>query len=326
MAPSAEVGYATRLASIRYAGPDVSLFEFAALDAAPLPEPEPGAHIDVRIGPGLVRQYSLVTPLSTRSSYVVAVRREADGRGGSRRLHDECRVGATFTIGGPRNHFALDERAGRTLLIAGGIGITPVYSMFARLRALGRAVELHYWCRSAGHVLFRAELEGRPGVTLHYSGAPDRAGGSLAAVLDGVSDDTEVYCCGPARMLDDFARLTAQRPPERNHVERFAAAAVSSSVEAAATAGAGTFVVTLRRSGVDVQVREGESILGALMREHIDVSYSCEEGVCGACETRVLGGQPLHRDAVRAAAEHERRGTMMICCSGSRSPRLELDL
>ncbi len=322
MALTSDAVFEARLLAIRYATPEVSLFEFGAPASAPLPVPEPGAHVDVQLGDGIVRQYSLVTPLCSPSTYVVAVRRDAQGRGGSRRLHDGCRVGQMFRLAGPRNHFVLDEHAPRTLLLAGGIGITPVYSMFERLRALGRDVELHYWCRSPEHAVFRTELECRAEATLHYSREPQRIARTLDDVLADVSDETDVYCCGPARMLDDFARLSAQRPAARNHVERFAPA----SMPDAQHEDSGGFVVGLGRAGVDVTVGDGESILHALLREGIDVSYSCEEGVCGACETRVLDGQPSHRDTVRTPEEHARRGTMMICCSRSRSARLVLDL
>jgi vanillate O-demethylase ferredoxin subunit len=322
-----------RVMSLRYAGPDTVLFELEALDMRPLPEAAPGAHIDVRISSDTVRQYSLITPLSTPSVYVVAIRRDAHGRGGSKRIHDDIKPGAVLQISPPRNHFALNEHARKNLLIAGGIGITPIYSMFARLREQNRDVELHYWCRSPEHALFRTALEAAPNAQLHYSGADVQDRTTLASVLAQVPHDVEIYCCGPQRMLDDFERLTSGRPDTNVHVERFSAASAASAASVASVVpvvpvvpATKAFTVMLKRSEAQVEVREGESILSALLRADIDVPYSCEEGVCGACETRVLAGQPLHRDTVRTPHEHDRRSTMMICCSGSDSPCLTLDL
>jgi vanillate O-demethylase ferredoxin subunit len=312
---------AVRVMSLRYAGPDTLMVELEALGEQPLPDAAPGAHIDVRISGDLVRQYSLITPLSTPSTYVVAIQRAAQGRGGSKRIHDEIRPGAVLQISPPRNHFALNEHAQKSVLIAGGIGVTPIYSMFARLQALGRDVELHYWCRSPEHVLFRSALEAAPDAHIHYSSAyaPDRT--TLASVLDPVPHDAEIYCCGPRGMLDEFERITNDRPDARLHVERFSAAP-SLPAEQPAKA----FTVILKRSGAQVKVPEGESILAALLRADIDVPYSCEEGGCGACETFVIEGRPLHCDTVRTPQEHDRRGTMMICCSRSDSACLTLDL
>jgi vanillate O-demethylase ferredoxin subunit len=309
---------AVRVMSLRYAGPDTLMFELEALGTLPLPEAAPGAHIDVQISGDTVRQYSLITPLCTASAYVVAIRRDAHGRGGSKRIHDDIKPGAVLHISAPRNHFALKEHARKSLLIAGGIGITPIYSMFTRLLELNRDVELHYWCRSPEHALFRMSFESTSQARLHYGGTDSQDRTTLASVLTDVPHDVEIYCCGPQRMLDDFERLTNDRPADNVHVERFAAAPA-----APATKG---FMVMLKRSGAQIEVREGESILAALLRADIDVPYSCEEGVCGACETVVLDGRPVHRDAVRTPHEHDRRSTIMICCSGSDSSCLTLDL
>ncbi len=303
-----------RLTSIAYAARDALLFEFTTLAGA-LPPVQAGAHIDLHLPAGQ-RQYSLVTPLCTTQRYVVAVKREAAGRGGSVWLHDEARVGASFQLGHPRNNCALDEAADATLLLAGGIGITPIYAMFARLQDLGRPVRLHYWSRSAEHALFLYRLRGHPDATLHYPSAAGRT--SVAAVLQAAGPRTAIYCCGPARMLDD---CTASVPDAAQlHLERFAPA------PAAPGGDVGAFIVHLARTGRDVLVAPGETILGALIAEGVDVSYSCEEGVCCACETRLLEGTPLHRDSDRSPEDHARLGTVMICCSRSRAPRLELDL
>jgi ferredoxin-NADP reductase len=307
---------AVRLASVAPIAKDAVLVTFASLAGA-LPPAVPGAHIDVYVPGGRVRQYSLVTPLCSASHYTVAVKREATGRGGSLWLHDEARVGMELMVGQPRNHFELNEAAERTLLLAGGIGITPIYAMFERLLELQRPVHMHYWSRSAEHALFRAQLEAHPDATLNYSGASGPA--SVAEVLRAAPPGTEIYCCGPSRML---AECIANAPRlSRLHIERFSPSASDEVCDDVAR-----FTVHLARQQRDVEVAAGDTILNALIAAGIDVSYSCDEGVCGACETKVLEGAPLHRDTVRSAEEHQQRGTVMICCSVSRDRRLVLDL
>ncbi len=215
--PSGAAAFTVRLRSITYAARDALLFELSAVGGA-LPSVRAGAHLDIHLPAGQQRQYSLVTPLCSAKSYVVAVKREQSGRGGSRWLHDEARVGMDLQVGRPRNNFGLDESAETTLLLAGGIGITPIYAMFVRLQELGRSVRLHYWSRSAEHALFLDHLHGHPDVTLHYASLPGRA--SAGEVLTTSGPRTAVYCCGPTRMLDE---CTANAPYEsRLHVERFA--------------------------------------------------------------------------------------------------------
>jgi vanillate O-demethylase ferredoxin subunit len=299
---------------------DALLLEFASLNR-PLPQAAPGAHIDVHV-PGMgLRQYSLVTPLCSAASYVIAVKREAAGRGGSIWLHDKMRVGTELLIGRPRNNFELDETAEETLLLAAGIGITPIYAMFERLQQLGRPVRLHYWSRSAEHALFRERLEGHPDATLiHSSGGRAVSAGD---VLRAAPARAEIYCCGPSRMLDE---CIASAPRSQHlHVEHFASVA-KDQCGSEPQDGVGGFIVHLARKKLDIEVAPGETILNTLIAAGIDVAYSCEEGVCGACETKVLEGTPLHRDAVRRPEEHQRRSTFMICCSLSRESRLVLDI
>jgi ferredoxin-NADP reductase len=304
-----------RLSAVKPLALDTRLFELTSVGGEPLAPVAPGMHIDLHLSEGLVRQYSLLTPLCTPMSYAIAVKRESAGRGGSRRLHDQIAIGSLLRVGEPRNHFPLDESAGETLLLAGGIGITPVFGMWVRLRELQRKVHLHYWCRSSEHSLFRDRLETHPDATIHYA-APGRT--TLTSVLQRAPSQSEIYCCGPTRMLEEFEHATTWRPRQRLHLEHF---------HNAPNPDPGTdFTVVLAKSGTEVLVRSGESILNALRDASVEVSYSCEEGVCGACEVRYLAGAPLHRDAVRSAEEHDRLSTVMICCARSRSERLTLDL
>ena len=303
---------------------DALLFEFTSLNGA-LPAARPGAHIDIHLPGGGLRQYSLVTPLCSATSYVIAVKREATGRGGSVWLHDKTAVGTELLIGHPRNNFELNESSEETLLLAAGIGITPIYPMFERLQQLGRRVRLHYWSRSAEHALFRERLERHPDATLIYSSGARPV--SAAEVLQAATPRAEIYCCGPSRMLDECIANAPQL--SRLHVERFANVATRAQNQSASEPqddGVAGFTVHLARKKLDIEVAAGETILNALIAAGIDVAYSCEEGVCGACETRVLEGTPLHRDVVRSPEEHQQRGTVMICCSLSRESRLVLDI
>ncbi|MBE7728295.1 PDR/VanB family oxidoreductase [Komagataeibacter sp. FXV3] len=303
-----------RLTTITFGARDLWTFTLEAPDGNPLPPATPGAHIDLHLPDGTVRQYSL---LSTRP-YTIGVKREAEGRGASRWLHDHARVGMIFAISPPRNAFALREDAAHTVLLAGGVGITPLLPMYERLRKLERSVHLHYWCRSREHALFVGRLEQRPDVTLHFG---DATRPRLVDVVGNIVAGSEIYCCGPERMLAELALATAGFPPETVHVERFHAAPMQGD-----ETGGDAFTLVLARSGRELHVPADRSVLEVVTEAGIDVPYSCEEGICGACETIVLEGQPLHRDSVRSAQLHDSRGRMIICCSRSRTPRLVLDL
>jgi ferredoxin-NADP reductase len=314
--PSATATVAVRLQSISHAATGVLLFEFVAIDGV-LPRAQAGAHLDIHLPAGRPRQYSLVTPLCSEKSYAIAVKREEAGRGGSLWLHDEARVGTELRVSPPRNNFELDEVAADTLLLAGGIGITPIYAMFARLQELGRRVRLHYWSRSPEHALFFERLKNDRNASLHYSSDADRV--SIAEVIRDAGPHTEVYCCGPSRMLDES--IANARHASRLHIEHFGVSARDEDNDVVSA-----FTVHLARKGLDLDVAADETILGALLAAGVDVPYSCEEGVCGACEATVLAGEPLHRDSVYSPDDHARRGTIMICCSLSRSRRLVLDI
>ncbi|WCT73086.1 PDR/VanB family oxidoreductase [Sphingomonas naphthae] len=309
---------AARLYAIRWLTDTIRLFEVGPADGAEsLPPANPGAHVDVHLPGGLVRQYSLL-PATRRDRYAFAVKHETAGRGGSRFLHEQAQVGMPIAIGRPRDLFPLHEDAPRTVLIAGGIGITPVLSMLERLRALGRPVELHYWCREARAAPF-ADILGAGG-DCHIHGSDDPSRRSLEAVIADVPADAYLYCCGPQRMAAMFEALCADRPADQVRLERFAADAPPLSEDD------GAFEVSLARSGTIVRVEPGETMLEALIGAGVDILYSCEQGICGACETRVLAGEPDHRDSIRTAAAHDQLGTIMPCCSRAKSSTLVLDL
>jgi len=317
---SAEPTFEARLIGIRYVARDVNTYEFARPDGALLQDVEPGAHIDIALPNGLTRQYSLISPGPMPDRYIVAVKRDPQSRGGSRFMHSELRVGQTVTITGPRNNFKLDERAGHTVLIAGGIGITPIWCMIERLKQLPHVSgswNLHYSCRTRAEAAFLTELAPHPQVRLNFD---DETGQVLdiAAILATAPSDAHLYCCGPAPMLAAFEAATANWPAKQKHVEYFTAKQ--------APALEGGFVVELRRSGKEFIIPPGKSILEVLRDGGMDVSYSCEQGICGACETRVISGIPEHRDSVLTPAEQAANNTVMICCAGSKTDRLVLDL
>ncbi|MGY3607396.1 PDR/VanB family oxidoreductase [Bradyrhizobium sp. Lot11] len=254
---------------------------------------------------------------------MVAINRDAEGRGGSRLIHDTVRVGDIMTISHPRNNFVLEEDAAHSVLIAGGIGITPLLSMIRRLEMLGRSWELFYAARTRFAAAFLDELHAlRPDVqeNLHvtFDHAPLGRKLDLAAIVEGAPAEAHLYCCGPLSMLGAFEAATTARPAAHVHVEYFKA-----REKPAAESG---FEVRLARSGRTITVEPGKTILNALLDAGMTANYACAEGVCGTCETRVIEGIPDHRDQFLSAEERAANKTMMICCSGSKSATLVLDL
>lgn len=306
-----------RLARIDYAAPGIHLFDFRHPQGEALPPYAPGAHVDLHLQGDLVRQYSLVDPAGVDAVYRVGIKRDPRSRGGSAAAHERLRVGDLLPVSAPRNHFPLDEAAPHSVFIAGGIGITPVACMVQRLRALGRGFTLHYAVRTRAEAALLDRL-GAEGVHLHVD---DEAGGrwlDVAAAVAAVPDGAAAYCCGPAPMLDAFEAAARARPSLRWQVERFAPTAEAAS--------AGGFVVRLAASGRCVPVGPGQTILEALRGAGLSVRASCRQGICGTCETGVVAGTPDHRDALLSDDEKRSNKVMMICCSGSLTPELVLDL
>jgi len=288
-----------------------------------LPDFAPGAHIDLNLPNGLVRSYSLLNDGTSPDRYEIAVSRDAASRGGSTFVCDTLRAGDTLMVAGPRNNFPLAGGPTPSVLIAGGIGITPIYCMVRHLAREGRPWTLHYSAATRPRAAFLDELaalgaEGGGVVTIHIDA---EAGGrflDIGAIVGAAGGDAHFYCCGPAPMLDAFVAATAGVASAQVHLERFTAD------EPAAREGG--FTVELAATGVTLEVEPGKSILDTVLDAGIDVPFSCTEGTCGTCETRVIEGIPDHRDAFLTPDEQAGNTLIMICCSGSKTLKLVLDL
>jgi ferredoxin-NADP reductase len=313
--------FPARIHAISYGAENVLMFELRAPGGEQLPAFTPGAHIDILMPGGLNRSYSLLNDAAERDRYVVGIKRETASRGGSTWMHETARVGNVLEIAGPRNNFTLDEEAPHSVLIAGGIGITPLWSMIQRLQVLRRGWTLHYRTRRRVCAPLMAELSS-PGFTEHvhasFGDDPGVARLDLARVIADSPSGAHFYCCGPTAMMEAFESACTGMDNSRVHLEYFMAK------DAPATAGG--FTVRLARSGRVVPVEAGTTILESLRACGVNVPSSCQQGVCGACETRVISGKPDHRDMVLSDVEKAAGDTMMICCSGALTPELTLDI
>lgn len=310
-----------RVSALRMVADAIRAVELVAADGAPLPGFTAGAHIDLKLPGDLSRSYSLTNGPETVDRYVIAVNRDAASRGGSVYIAETLEVGDVLQADPPRNTFPLAEAAESSAFFAGGIGITPILAMIRRLESWGKPWTLFYAARNRGSAAFVTELEAlearSPGrVLFHF----DEEAGKVMPLLKlaaGVPKAAHVYCCGPGKMIEAFKASAGWRPQENVHVERFAGA------KARPTA---AFTVVLRRRALELHVPAGESIMQVLMDNGVPVAHSCREGVCGTCETLVLEGVPDHRDTVLSSRERESNALIMICCSGSKTDRLVLDL
>lgn len=308
-----------RVHAMRFEAQGIVSVELVSPQGAELPAFAAGAHIDLHLPNGVVRSYSLSNSPLERQRYVIGVLNDRNSRGGSRYVHEQLRVGATIQIGAPRNNFPLDESAAHTVLIAGGIGITPIYSMLNELRRMGKSVELLYCARSRNEAAFVDHLVAEGRAQTHFD---QEAGGppDLRGYLASKPAASHFYCCGPTPMLNAFESLCAELNLPHVHVERFAPAEPVVAMQGS------EYECQLARSQKMVLVPAGKSLLDALLEAGVDVDHSCREGVCGSCETAVLDGVPEHRDGVLTKAERESGKTMMVCVSGCKGNRLVLDL
>lgn len=290
---------------------------------AQLPQFAAGAHVDLQLPGGMVRSFSLLNSQNERDRYVIAVAKDANSRGGSVYIHDKLRAGDVIRVSQPKNNFPLAEGAAKSLFIAGGIGITPLWCMIQRLQELGRPWELYYCIRTREHAAMMAALQaagtgGSGKVNFNFDHEPGGKVLDLAQVVAAQAPGTHMYCCGPLPMLAAFEAATASRPQEEIHVEYFTAKE--------APAASGGFTVVLSKTGKEVFIPAGKTILDTLLDLGIETPYSCMEGTCGECVTNVLEGIPDHKDVFLTKQDQAANKKMMICCSGSKSDRLVLEL
>jgi vanillate O-demethylase ferredoxin subunit len=320
------------LLSVRVAEKTAAAQDIVSLDlvdpaGGELPAFSPGAHIDVHLPGGLIRQYSLMNDCREHARFRIGVLRESQSRGGSIALHDQVRVGDMLRISTPRNRFEL-QPAAHSLLLAGGIGITPILCMAIDLRARGADFALHYSCRSRARAAFLETLEPlvRAGQAHpHFDDEPSTALDAAALLAGAARSQAQVYVCGPAGYIE-FIRNQARAaglPDIQVHFERFA---LDESERPQSEAGDVAFQVQLASTGETFDIPADETITHALDRQGVFIPVSCEEGICGTCLTGVKSGIPDHRDSYLTDDEHAANDQFTPCCSRARTPLLVLDL
>jgi len=317
--------FPARVVRIRDEADKIRSFDLAAPDGGELPSFTAGAHVDVHLPNGMVRQYSISSDPDDRRRYVIGVQREPDSRGGSACLHDEVEEGDTLAITEPLNNFPIREGARRVILIAGGIGITPVLAMVRQLHKSGADWQLHYCARAPERAAFRALLSAPPygaRTHFHYDGGVPALGLDVKALLATPQPGDHLYCCGPAGLMSAVRAASDHWPAGTVHFEYFS---IDESVIGEHEPDA-AFEVEIASSGEVFEVPADKTILDVLEENGIAVDSACKDGLCGTCITGVLAGEPDHRDMVLDDEEHASNTLMTVCCSRARSKRLKLDL
>ena len=298
----------------------VAAFELAPIDGV-LPTFQPGAHIDVHLPNGLVRQYSITNGPGESSCYRIGVKLEPDSSGGSSCLHETVREGDVLAISEPRNNFPLRRDSNRTILVAGGIGITPLLAMAQALDRMALDFELHCFAQSDEHVAFADVVDGMgPSVVRHLGLSPDETVTEIRRLVASYESFTNLYVCGPGPMLEAVRREAAAAgwPDDAVHFEYFKN---TNEIDDSST-----FEVALARSAMTVTVPAGATILEVLRGHGVIMPSSCEQGACGTCVATVLEGEPDHQDVYLNDSEHRAGDRIMTCVSRAASDRLVLDL
>jgi len=304
---------------------DVKRFVLAPEGRETLPPFAAGAHVEVSPAQGVTRQYSLLGDPADRSCYQLGIRKEAHGRGGSSAMHDLVGPGTRLEIGLPRNNFALSVGTGRHLLLAGGIGVTPLLAMASELARRGADFRLHYFVRSQGELAFRdlliaRGLNGR--VEFHFSLNPPVLNEFLADLLAGAAPEDQIYMCGPGPFMELVTEIATETgwTQQQIHFERFTAEPPAAMENAAG------FVVRLASDGREIPVAEGQSVIAALRAHGVAIETSCEQGICGTCITRVIEGMVDHHDLYLTDEERDEQNLFAPCVSRALSKYLVLDL
>ncbi len=315
-----------RVARVEAIATNICRFDLRRIDGGPLPRWRAGAHIDVHIGPGLVRQYSLCGDTNSPECYSIAVKREEPSRGGSAALHANIRAGADLEISAPRNLFPLEVGEGeRVLLVAAGIGITPIITMARELARSRRRFALLYFVRDRDACAFREEVSTSPlreATEVFHENTQERVRAILGARLNGSVVYDRIYTCGPGGFMSCVRQVAAESGIQEDFVRSESFSAIGRKDEAASKG----FCLGLARTGVELYVPEGSSAVDVVRAAGIAIETSCEQGICGACIAKVLDGIPDHRDSFLTEAEKRRNDCMALCVSRARSEKLVVDL
>lgn len=310
------------ISAMRLLANGVMSVELASCDGSPLPAFDAGSHVDVHLPSGIIRQYSLWNHPDETHRYCIGVLKDPTSRGGSKSVHEQLRVGEIIDISEPRNLFPLDAAAKRSLLFAGGIGITPIYSMAQRLAQQGRDFELHYSARASDRAAFVQKLKTMPFADrVHFYFDEQQQALDATAVFSREDKAAHIYVCGPSGFMDFVLKSAADQgwPAEKLHKEYFAAAATQKADD-------GSFEVQIRSSEQVIHVAAQQTVVEALEQAGVCIPVSCEQGICGTCVTRIIDGVPDHRDYFLSVEEQAKNDQFTPCCSRAKSARLVLDL
>lgn len=311
---------------IRCEANGINSYELVDPDGNDLPAFSAGAHIDLHIKPGMVRQYSLCNDPAERHRYVIAVLRSDAGQGGSKTLHETVHVQDLIQVSAPRNHFPLEQNAKKAILLAGGIGVTPLKAMVHAIEALGMEYEMHYCARNASRAAFAEAFSSRGNVHLHFDNGDPSQGLDVVRLLHVPQEYTHVYFCGPAGFMETCRQATRHWPNEAVHFEYFKAPVGDSGSACDTTQGTpdGSFNVKIASTGQMIAVEAGQTLADALVGAGIMLETSCVSGLCGTCKVRYLEGEVDHRDYILGPDEQSEYLT--ACVSRSRGELLVLDL
>jgi len=303
---------------------DICALELMAQPGQSLPAFSAGSHIDVHLPGSFTRSYSLCNDPQEQHRYVIGVLRDPASRGGSQAVHELVKTGQTLQISAPKNHFALHHDAQRHLLLAGGIGITPILCMAERLAKIGADFELHYCTRNRHKTAFLDRINDSgftPRAHLHFDDGASDQRLNLAALLANPAAGQHLYVCGPKGFMDAVLGSARAKgwPEAQLHYEFFAAEVVHNADEA-------SFEVQLASTGKVIPVAGGQTVLQALSSAGVEIEFACEQGVCGTCLTRVLQGVPDHKDSYLTPEEQAANDQFLPCCSRAKTARLVLDL
>ena len=321
-----QTGLSLLVRQIRFEANGINSYELVDPAGEELPPFTAGAHIDIHLPNGAVRQYSLCNAPAERHRYVIAVLRDEKGRGGSKALHDSLRVQDIVTVSQPRNNFKLVPEAKKVILLAGGIGMTPLKSMAHALEAAGVPFELHYCARNAGCVAFREQLDAQwehGKLHFHFDHGDPARGLDIAGLLGAPGDGTHLFYCGPAGFMKACAEAASHWPAGTVHFEHFKAPEPAPN-EAGTSGAPGSFMVKIASTGAMLEVPAERSIADVLEAAGVRIETSCQAGLCATCKIRYLEGEVDHRDYILGADEQGQ--WLTACVSRATSGVLVLDL